>query len=135
MSLCIKDEINNGWYRKLTIDVKFGTRPNFRYTQMVMAAFEFAPDILWFFLVLVKNSGGRSRGIQREPPTMGKQLGNFITCESSAPFCNLQSRARTHAVFRNMKLFQHWIKWKGLICWFLHLFIDKEISRSLIYFP
>jgi hypothetical protein len=33
---------------------------------------------------------------------MGKQLVNFITCgcESSAPFfCNLQSRARTHAVF------------------------------------
>ena len=37
----------------------------------------------------------------REPPTMGKQLVNFINCgcESSAPFfCNLQSRARTHAV-------------------------------------
>jgi len=33
-------------------------------------------------------SGGRSR---REPPTIGKQLVNFITCdsESSAPFfCN-----------------------------------------------
>jgi hypothetical protein len=28
-------------------------------------------------------SGGRSR---REPPTMGKQLVSFITCESSAPF-------------------------------------------------
>jgi pyruvate formate-lyase activating enzyme-like uncharacterized protein len=34
-------------------------------------------------------------------PTMGKQLVNFITClcESSAPFCNLQSRERTHTVF------------------------------------
>jgi hypothetical protein len=33
-------------------------------------------------------SGGRSRSTQREPPTMGKQLVNFITCscESSAPF-------------------------------------------------
>ena len=30
---------------------------------------------------------------QREPPTMGKQLVNFITL-----FCKLQSRARTHAV-------------------------------------
>jgi hypothetical protein len=42
-------------------------------------------------------SGGGSR---REPPTMGQQLVNFITCgcESSALFCNLQSRARTHAV-------------------------------------
>jgi hypothetical protein len=43
-------------------------------------------------------SGGRNG---REPPTMGKQLVNFITCgcESSATFfCNLQSRVRTHAV-------------------------------------
>ena len=30
-----------------------------------------------------------------EPPTMDKQLVNFITCTL---FCNLQSRARTHAV-------------------------------------
>ena len=45
-------------------------------------------------------SGGRSRSTRREPPTMEKQLVNFITCdcESSAPFCNLQSRALTHAV-------------------------------------
>jgi hypothetical protein len=33
-------------------------------------------------------SGGRSRSTRREPPTLGKQLVNFITCgcESSAPF-------------------------------------------------
>ena len=33
-------------------------------------------------------SGGGSRSTRREPPTMGKQLINFITCgcESSAPF-------------------------------------------------
>ena len=39
-------------------------------------------------------------GYPREPPTMGKQLMSFITCgcASSAPFCNLQSRDRTHAV-------------------------------------
>jgi hypothetical protein len=46
-------------------------------------------------------SGGRSWITRREPPTMGKQLVNFITCgcESSAPlFGNLQSQARTHAV-------------------------------------
>ena len=42
-------------------------------------------------------SGGRSRSTRREPPTMGKQLVNFITCsyESSAPFfsspCQRQS--------------------------------------------
>jgi hypothetical protein len=33
-------------------------------------------------------SGGGSRSTRREPPTMGKQLVNVITCgcESSAPF-------------------------------------------------
>jgi len=33
-------------------------------------------------------SGVRSRSTQREPPTMGKQLVNFITwgCESSTSF-------------------------------------------------
>jgi hypothetical protein len=43
-------------------------------------------------------SGGRNR---RESPTMGKQLVNVITCggcELGAPFCNLQSRVRTHGV-------------------------------------
>ena len=46
-------------------------------------------------------SRGRSRSTWREPPTMDKHLVSFITrcCESSAPFCcNIQSRARTHAV-------------------------------------
>jgi hypothetical protein len=46
-------------------------------------------------------NGGGSRSTGREPPTMGKQLVNFITCgcESSAPsFCNIQNRERTHAV-------------------------------------
>ena len=36
-----------------------------------------------------------------EPQTMDKQLVNFITCDcelSAYFFCNLQSRARTHAV-------------------------------------
>jgi hypothetical protein len=34
---------------------------------------------------------GRSLRTRREPPIIGKQLVNFITCgcESSAPFCNL----------------------------------------------
>ena len=41
-------------------------------------------------------SVGRSR---REPPTMGKQLVNLITCGcESSHFCNLPSRPRTHAV-------------------------------------
>jgi hypothetical protein len=37
---------------------------------------------------------------RKDSPTMEKQLVNFITCccELSAPFCNLQSRTRTHAV-------------------------------------
>ena len=45
-------------------------------------------------------SGGRNRSTRKEPPTMGKKLVNIITCgcESIAPFCNLQSQARTHTV-------------------------------------
>jgi hypothetical protein len=45
-------------------------------------------------------SDGGSGRTRREPPTMGKQLVSFMTCgcESRAPFCNLQSRVRTHAV-------------------------------------
>ena len=52
------------------------------------------------YIMATSFSGGRCRSTRREPPTNGKQLVNFITCdcESSAPFCNLQSRARTHAV-------------------------------------
>ena len=45
-------------------------------------------------------NGERSRSIRREPPTLSKQLVNFITCVASRlhPFCNLQSRARTQVV-------------------------------------
>jgi hypothetical protein len=38
--------------------------------------------------------------IKKQPPTMDKQLVNLITCDARRvhPFCNLQSRAQTHAV-------------------------------------
>ena len=37
-------------------------------------------------------SGGRSRSTRKEPPIMGMQLVNFITCgcESSAPFLSFK---------------------------------------------
>jgi len=40
------------------------------------------------YIMATSFSGGRSRSTRREPPTMGKQLVNFITCgcELSAPF-------------------------------------------------
>ena len=41
-------------------------------------------------------SGGRRRSTRKEPPSMGKQLVNATSRVN--PFCNLQSRARTHAV-------------------------------------
>jgi hypothetical protein len=52
------------------------------------------------YIMATRFSGGRSRSTLREPPTMGKQLVNVITCgfELSAPFCNLQNRTRTHDV-------------------------------------
>jgi hypothetical protein len=55
----------------------------------------FVLNATFSYIMATSVSGGG-----REPPTMGKQLVNFITCgsKSSAPFCNLQSRARTHAI-------------------------------------
>jgi hypothetical protein len=40
------------------------------------------------YIMAASFSGGRSRSIRREPPTMDKQLVNFITCgcESSTSF-------------------------------------------------
>ena len=60
------------------------------------ATFSNISAISWRPALVVKEAGVH----RREPPTMGKQLVNFITCgcESSAPFCNLHSCARTHAV-------------------------------------
>jgi hypothetical protein len=51
-------------------------------------------------IMATRLSGGRSRSTRREPPTMGKQLVNFITCgcESNAPFFYLHSWAQAHAV-------------------------------------
>jgi hypothetical protein len=47
------------------------------------------------YIMATSFSGGESLSTQKEQPTMGKQLVNFIICgyESSAPFfCNLQIR-------------------------------------------
>ena len=63
----------------------------------------------FFFLFLVFNatfnnimatsfSAGRNQSTRSEPPTMGKQLVNFITRVKCTRFCNLQSRVRTHVV-------------------------------------
>ena len=62
------------------------------------ATFSNISAISWRPVLVVEEAGST----RREPPTMGKQLINFITCgcESSALYFlnNLQSRARTHAV-------------------------------------
>jgi hypothetical protein len=67
--------IFNSKFRKRKRDLKviFETRHFQQYFSYIMAT---------------SFSGGRSRSTRREPPTMGKQLVNFITCgcESSAPF-------------------------------------------------
>ena len=54
------------------------------------------------YIMTTSFSGGRSRSTRREPPTMGKQLENFYHLRLRVEctlFCNLQSQARTHAVF------------------------------------
>jgi hypothetical protein len=59
----------------------------------------FSSETSWPKL-MIRNLVGIIYGTRREQPTMGKQLLNFITFAASRvhPFCNLQSRARTHAV-------------------------------------
>ena len=43
---------------------------------------------VWLYIMATSFSAGRNWSTRREPPTMGKQLVNFITCgcESSTPF-------------------------------------------------
>ena len=48
-----------------------------------------------WFIMATSFSGGRSQSTQREPPTMGKQLVNFIPWVECTLFCNLQSRAQS----------------------------------------
>ena len=76
------------------------TRPEHHMCYLHFYIFLFYDDFIWFivFNATFSNisttswrpvfSGGRSRSTLREPPTMGKQLANFINCgcESSASF-------------------------------------------------
>ena len=65
--------------------------------------------MIWFivfnatfsYITATSFSGGRSQSTQREPPTMGKQLVNFITCgfESSAPFFVIYKAGREPAPY------------------------------------
>jgi len=50
------------------------------------------------YIMAIRFSGGRSRSTRRVPPTMGKQLVNLRLLVECTIFCNLQSRARTHAI-------------------------------------
>jgi hypothetical protein len=56
-------------------------------------------------------SGGRSRSTRREPPTMGKQLVNFITCgcESSAPFCVIYKAGREPTTYWWLVCMSCWV--------------------------
>ena len=69
-------------------------------------------DLIWFlvfnanfsYIMATSFSGGSSRSTWREPPTMGKQLVSFITCdcESSAPF--FVNPRKTEKTWINVKL-------------------------------
>jgi hypothetical protein len=62
----------------------------FLFNYLTFQHFDFEPTCWSLFqkrvIMAISFSGGRSRSNWREPPTMGKQLVNFITCgcESSA---------------------------------------------------
>ena len=70
--------------------------PNMAFKFFLWGLFYKINDLIWFIvfnttfsnIMATSFSGGRSWSNRREPPTMGKQLVNFITsgCESSAPF-------------------------------------------------
>jgi hypothetical protein len=71
-------------------------------------------------------SGGRSRSTQREPPTMGKQLVNFITCGKYYYFCRFE--------LENMSIYEilpalGLQSVKGKICIVMQLVVRFEISR------
>jgi hypothetical protein len=85
-------------------------------------------------------SVGGSRSTRREPPTMGKQLVNFITCdcESSAPFLahlakghvsfyhHLPSVVRSKLSHLNLLLRNHWANCnQTLVEWFLDGHLPK----------
>ena len=85
-------------------------------------------------------SGGRSRSIRREPPTMGKQLVIFITCgcESSAPF--LAHLTLWHPSVVRRKLFKKFSplkvldQWKpNLVCIITRVFSFKIVSGDAVH--
>ena len=53
------------------------------------------------YIMATSFSGGRSRSTRRKPPTIGQATGKLYYLRLRVEctlFCNLQSRARTHAV-------------------------------------
>jgi hypothetical protein len=60
------------------------------------------------FIMATSFSGGRSRSTRREPPTMDKQLVNFITCgcELSAPLLVIYNARREHTLVLLIGLYE-----------------------------
>jgi len=58
-------------------------------------------QLYFSYIMATSFSGGRSRSTRREPPTMGKELVNFITCgcESSAPSFAIHTAGREPTPF------------------------------------
>ena len=82
---------------------------------------KFSSSLVWFdlifwwhfqqyfsYIMATSFIGGRSQSTQREPPTMGKQLVNFITCgcESSAPFFVIYKarRMKINVIIQKIKI-------------------------------
>jgi hypothetical protein len=86
------------------------------------------------YIVVVSFISGGSRRTRREPPTMAKQLVNFITCgcESSAPFvCNLQSRVRAHKILV-IGYLSHWAT-LALAKWVYEEYVGCKINVQHLY--
>ena len=82
--------------QRLPIQVKFWI-----YLIFLFLVFQRHFQKYFSYIMVTSFSGRRSRSIRREPPTIGKQLVNFITCcrESSAPFFVIYKAGRGPASY------------------------------------
>ena len=79
-------------------------------------------DLIWFivfnatfsYIMATSFSGGRSRCTRREPPTMGKQLVNFITCGCESSLITKKEFLRSTVV---RSIWCYWSKLQWNLSW------------------
>jgi len=108
-------------------------------------------DLIWFIVfnatfsysMATSCSGGRSRSTRREPPTMGKQLVNFITCdcESSAPFFVIYTAGREPTPYSYCRFSpkkyttQHWKSRQHGLIWENEKIVELDVGWLFPWSP